>query len=147
MTIESPERIVIGSSLDLFAALMNHSCAPNSAVFFEGPELRVRSITAIAPGDEITISYMDPNESFEFRQDNLMSKYHFTCRCQKREKGRCSPGDLVTGDNELDRSIQEAQLQLRGLLNIATVVLFLFRHYNCQCLPTLYDPLEPNCCC
>jgi hypothetical protein len=43
MAIESAEGMgtVIGSSLDLFAALINHSCEPNSAVFFEGPELRL----------------------------------------------------------------------------------------------------------
>ena len=66
MAIESPEGMgtVIGSSLDLFAALINHSCEPNSAVFFEGPELRLRSGQAIAPGEEITISYIDPNQSF-----------------------------------------------------------------------------------
>lgn len=46
-----------------------------------------------------------------------MSKYHFTCKCQKCKKGRCSPGDLVTGNNELDKSIKEAQRQLRGLLH------------------------------
>jgi hypothetical protein len=119
MSIESPEGqgTVVGSSLDPFAALMNHSCDPNSTVFFEGPELRVRSIKTIAPGEEITISYMDPNESFELRQDHLLSKYHFTCKCQKCEKGRCSPGDLITGNNELDRSVKEAQRRLRGLLN------------------------------
>jgi hypothetical protein len=121
MSIESPERTLIGSSLDPFAALINHSCDPNSAVFFEVSELRVRSIMAIAPGEEITISYTNHNESFHFRQDQLLSKYHFTCKCQKCEKGRCTPGDLVTGDNELDESIKEAQRQLRELLNITFI--------------------------
>jgi hypothetical protein len=120
MTIESPERMgtVIGSSLDPFAALINHSCEPNSAVFFEGPELRLRSGPAIALGEEITISYIDPNQSFNVRQEQLASKYHFTCKCKKCEKGACRPGDLITGDSEVDSSIKEVQHQLRTLLDL-----------------------------
>jgi hypothetical protein len=118
MTIESPEIAAIGCSLDPFAALVNHSCDPNSAIFFEGSELRVRSITTIAAGEEITISYINPNESFDFRQDQLLSKYYFTCECKKCAKGTRGPGDLITGDNKLDGSIKEAQRQLRGLLDL-----------------------------
>jgi hypothetical protein len=120
MTIESPEGMgtVIGSSLDPFAALINHSCEPNSAVFFEGPELRLRSGQAIAPGEEITISYIDPNQSFNVRQEQLASKYHFTYKCKKCKKGACRPGDLITGDSEVDSSIKEAQHQLRTLLDL-----------------------------
>ena len=108
---------VIGSSLDPFAALMNHSCDPNSAVFFDGPELRVRSLKPIAPDEEVTISYTEPKDSFDFRQHQLISKYHFTCKCEKCENGACKPGDLITGDPALDGSIKEAQHQLRQLLN------------------------------
>jgi SET and MYND domain-containing protein len=119
MSIESPEGMgtVIGSSLDLYAAGINHSCDPNSAVFFEGQDLRVRSIRAIAPEEEITISYIDPNWSFNARQEQLASKYHFICKCTKCEKGACRPGDLITGNDEVDRRIKEAQNQLRTLLD------------------------------
>lgn len=113
MTIESPEGTVIGSCLDPFAALMNHSCDPNSAFFFEGPELRVRSIKSIKRGEEITISYTDPTESLDFRQKQL-SNYHFVCKCKKCEKEVLE--ERRTEDNESNRQIKEAQHLLRDLL-------------------------------
>jgi len=116
MTIESPEGAMIGSCLDSCAALMNHSCDPNAAFFFEGPELRVRSTRIIPAGGEITISYINPTESFDFRQEQLRSKYFFECNCKKCEKGACGPGELRTGDPELDERIKEAQNLLRAIL-------------------------------
>jgi hypothetical protein len=118
MSIESPEGSVIGSCLDSRAALMNHSCDPNAAFFFEGPELRVRSTGVIPAGEEITISYTDPTESFDFRQEQLRSKYFFECNCKKCEKGASGPGELRTGDSELDGRIKEAQNSLRALLQL-----------------------------
>jgi hypothetical protein len=113
MTIESPEGTGIGSCLEPFAALINHSCDPNSAFFFEGPELRIRSMKTIKTGDEITISYTNPTESFDFRQKQL-SNYHFICKCKKCEKEGL--GERKTEDIELKRPIKESQDLLRELL-------------------------------
>jgi hypothetical protein len=107
---------VIGSCLDSYAALMNHTCDPTAAFFFEGPELRVRSTRVIPARDEITISYINPTESFDFRQEQLRSKYFFECNCKKCEKRACGPGELRTEDPELDERIKEAQNSLRALL-------------------------------
>jgi len=95
---------------------MNHSCDPNAAFFFEGPELRVRSTKLIPAGGEITISYIDPTESFDFRQEELKSKYFFECSCHKCEKGACGTGELRTGNSESDGRIKNARDSLRALL-------------------------------
>lgn len=95
---------------------MNHSYNPNAAFFFKGPELRVRSTRTTPAGGEITISYIDPTESFDFRQEELSSKYFFECNCKKCEKGACGPGELRTGEPGLDGRIKKAQDSLRALL-------------------------------
>jgi hypothetical protein len=68
MSIEFPKKNMIGSCLDLRAALMNHSCDPNTAFFFKGPELRIRLTEIIPIRKKITILYIDFIESFNFRQ-------------------------------------------------------------------------------
>jgi hypothetical protein len=115
MSIASPEGTVLGSCLEPFAALMNHSCDPNSAFFFEGPVLRVRSTKTITAGEELTISYTDPTESFDFRQKQL-SNYYFICKCKKCEKEGL--GEWRTGDTEPNRPIKESQHMLRALLQL-----------------------------
>ena len=115
MSIESPDGTVIGSCLEPFAALMNHSCDPNSDFFFEGPELRVRSIKTIMKREEITISYTDPDESFDFRQKQL-SNYYFICKCKKCEEEGL--GEWRTEDTELNRPTPESQHLLRELLQL-----------------------------
>ena len=87
---------------------MNHSCTPNAVFNFEGPQLRVRSTEIIPAGEEITISYVDLAESFDWRQEELKSKYFFDCKCKKCEKEARDP--------ELDGRIKEAQNSLRILL-------------------------------
>ncbi len=62
---------------------MNHSCEPNAAYFFEGPEFRVRSTRTIRPEEEITISYIDPTLGFDFRQELLRTTFFFRRQMQK----------------------------------------------------------------
>ncbi|KAH0559366.1 hypothetical protein GP486_004117, partial [Trichoglossum hirsutum] len=122
MSIESPDGNVIGSSLDPDAAMMNHSCEPNTAFFFEGHELRVRSTTNILAGEELTISYIDPTEHFDFRHEELRSKYFFECSCKKCEKRVPGPGELKTRDPQFHKRIKEAQNSLRSILHPNTQI-------------------------
>lgn len=96
-------------------ALLNHSCEPNADVIFDGSDVRVRSRRTIEPGEEITISYVDPNESFEVRRDHLLSKFYFECRCNKCQKEASGLTELKTGDAKLDREVQQTQRFLRSL--------------------------------
>lgn len=72
----------VGYALDLVTAVINHSCDPNAHVFFQGRQLKVRSLKKIAPGDEITICYLDPRMEMTNRQKILQREYFFECSCE-----------------------------------------------------------------
>ncbi|KAI0045236.1 SET domain-containing protein, partial [Auriscalpium vulgare] len=62
---------------------VNHSCSPN-AVYRWDLELfagELRALRAIAPGEEITITYLDTCLPYAARQQILREKYSFTCTC------------------------------------------------------------------
>ena len=70
-----------GIGLVVFAALLNHSCEPNAHYFFEGLELRARSLRAIEAGEEILVSYTDESFDHGFRQWKLNYRFFFVCKC------------------------------------------------------------------
>ncbi|KAL9125868.1 MAG: hypothetical protein Q9175_008012 [Cornicularia normoerica] len=80
-SLDSPMQPRLGSCLVPGAALINHSCSPNAHHLSEGPELVLRSCRKIAKNEEITISYIDPTQSFEERQKALSTAYAFDCQC------------------------------------------------------------------
>ena len=49
----------IGLALYLTAAMVNHSCSPNSVQLFRGRSIVLRAVRPIEAGEEITISYCD----------------------------------------------------------------------------------------
>ena len=67
--------------------MINHSCDPNAHVFFEGGQLRVRSLKAIAAGEEITVSYTPSMLNVASRKVLLDHKYFFDCYCEFCEPG------------------------------------------------------------
>ena len=71
----------VGNALDLLTATINHSCNPNAFVFYEGRELRARSLRKIAPGEEITICYVDPTIFVHGRRQLLQRVHFFECSC------------------------------------------------------------------
>ena len=81
MSLEHLEHEGIGICLDPLAAKMNHSCDPNAFVFFEGSQIRVRSLRPICPGDEVTISYINNTLQRPYRKALLESKWFFNCEC------------------------------------------------------------------
>lgn len=82
MSIQGPLEKHYGTTLDLVGSFMNHSCDPNAHVFFEGSQLRVRSLKLINAGDEITQTYLSYNASVMMRGELLSSEYFFTCTCK-----------------------------------------------------------------
>ena len=63
-------------------ATINHSCEPNAWVFFENGETRLRSLSMIQPGDEITICYMNPNIFVAMRKNLVGFDHFFVCNCE-----------------------------------------------------------------
>lgn len=73
----------IGIGLYPLAALINHSCVPNSIIVFNGKRAHIRTIREIKSGEEITISYVEIAESRERRQQELASTFFFECTCER----------------------------------------------------------------
>ncbi|EMS19021.1 TPR and SET domain containing protein [Rhodotorula toruloides NP11] len=69
------------SGLFLVASMLNHSCQPNAHWMNLGDVVIVRARTAIAPGDEICISYV-PSASSQTVADNILRQRAMTaCGC------------------------------------------------------------------
>lgn len=47
--------------------------------------MTIRALRDIAPGEEVTISYIEDADTREERQE-LLREYHFVCRCGNKEK-------------------------------------------------------------
>ena len=82
--INHPRDGSLGGALDLLRSFTNHSCDPNAFVFFDGNQLRMRSIKPIKVGDEITESYVDLKSGVMMRRETLQSKYSFACNCKSQ---------------------------------------------------------------
>ena len=80
---ESLKPTCIGMGLYSTAALLNHSCYPNTELVYYGDTVVVRAIRSIFEGEEITCSY-GPNfymTSRFRRMKALASTYFFVCKC------------------------------------------------------------------
>lgn len=87
-------------------ALLNHSCEPNCVLSYvevdspsgidpssSGPMASVRALRPIAPGEELTHSYVDLLRDVTERRAHLEATYGFSCECPRcsREAARQSP--------------------------------------------------------
>ncbi|GAM25831.1 hypothetical protein SAMD00019534_090060 [Acytostelium subglobosum LB1] len=73
-----------GIGLYYLASFINHSCEPNCFLAF--PNDHTLNLVALKPlkqGDELTISYGDPNKDYVERQSHLFDNYGFSCQCPK----------------------------------------------------------------
>jgi SET domain-containing protein len=73
---------MLGTSLDVVASLMNHSCNPNAFVVFEGNSLCVRSTRKLLAGEEVTQCYTDVDMDVFSRRQMLKKEYFFDCCCE-----------------------------------------------------------------
>lgn len=101
----------VGCCFDPFAALVNHSCEPNSYFIFEGKELRLRAsknilpseeltvkyngfkgeYSNIAPGAKLVVSYGGPIEEYSTRRQNLKTRWSINCTCELCQRGDIGP--------------------------------------------------------
>jgi hypothetical protein len=71
----------LGACLDMVTSLLNHDCQPNALIFFEGDELRARSLRTIRAGEELTRCYWDPTSDVLLRQQVFQAEQFFKCQC------------------------------------------------------------------
>ncbi|AEO67295.1 uncharacterized protein THITE_2144701 [Thermothielavioides terrestris NRRL 8126] len=84
----------------------------------KGRELRVRSLKKIAPGEEITICYIDPTFDVAARQEVLKREYFFDCSCARCTSELAEQRALLGGSRDLG-PLHQAQRQIRDLLRSA----------------------------
>src|ERR1700712_5086528 len=62
---------------------MNHDCRPNAHYYFDPMTLtqHVHALRTILPGEEITISYIDPAQKRKARLHALKESWGFPCGC------------------------------------------------------------------
>lgn len=101
-----------GTSLFSTACKMNHSCSPNVFVQYRGGYnsplvLEAISLRDVKVGEELVISYVDCELSWEERKD-VLGNYGFECRCVRclvesgeggGEKGEVEGGDDLFGSD------------------------------------------------
>jgi Cupin-like domain/SET domain len=99
-----------GTAMYSTTCKMNHSCDPNIMVVYRRLPgwgrhfpLTAFSVTTrdVAAGEELTISYIDANESYEERTKALGS-YGFTCRCHRCIKERGENNNSNNNNNGAD---------------------------------------------
>ncbi|KAK7696883.1 hypothetical protein SLS64_014111 [Diaporthe eres] len=76
----------ISTGLWVRAALINHSCVPNTEKEFVGDMMLVRAKRPISAGEEILHSYVDERSSYKARKEALMATWGFECGCGLCEK-------------------------------------------------------------
>jgi len=69
-----------GCGLWIEPSFFNHSCISNTCRHTIGDMMFVRASTKIRSGDEVTLSYCDPDASYNDRCRTLKS-FHITCQC------------------------------------------------------------------
>jgi hypothetical protein len=95
---------------------INHSCRPNSAVFFDKFSLSLKSLRYIQSNEQITISYIELSKSTKSRRAELMSTYGFLCNCERCRNGQEDEQLLLKKEenyspkleNQADRLYEEA---------------------------------------
>ncbi|KAK9480923.1 hypothetical protein V1514DRAFT_323781 [Lipomyces japonicus] len=90
----------LDGNLYLVQSHLNHSCEPNLDVKVLGPTvgIRVNAKRAIAAGEELTTTYVDPSKSLPDRRQQLLESWGFWCtcaRCVREDAGLPAP-DLLT---------------------------------------------------
>jgi hypothetical protein len=74
--------VYLGTTLNPVISLLKHSCEPNVFIFFEGNQLRVRSVKPLQAGEEMSRSYTWTEDSYFARQRDLLLQRDFRCDCQ-----------------------------------------------------------------
>eukprot|EP00116_Pleurobrachia_bachei_P019167 sb/3479429/ len=88
--LDEPVENVIGRGMYAFLTMFNHSCLPNTRIYFEGTRLNMVAIKSIGIGEEVFHNY-GPNPIYmpntPERKKLLLESFHFTCDCLMCELG------------------------------------------------------------
>ena len=99
------ERPKTGCAIYVSGSRINHSCMPNSVQMFceRTGKIRIRSITQINAGDEVTITYTPLHMNRSARHKKLK----FECTCPRCESEKSAPPTDLVAAEELEARYEE----------------------------------------
>jgi SET and MYND domain-containing protein len=103
----------IGLYLDPYSSLMNHSCAYNAIVVFDGDRMTDKANQPIPEGAQVFVSYIDTTYCVTTRRRQLNERYFFECACEK-----C----MLESNNTSLEGIMAAEAAGEQLINSASQV-------------------------
>ncbi|MCJ1323398.1 hypothetical protein MMC10_000058 [Thelotrema lepadinum] len=76
---------------------LNHDCRPNAHYYFDTEALthHVQALRTISPGEELTITYIDPVQSRQRRQGELHWNWGFNCSCSS-----CAQASVISAASD-----------------------------------------------
>lgn len=85
-----------GEALAAITSFFNHSCFPNSSIFFHHRlnEFEIIANKNIKKGEEIFFTYIALYQYTDQRRDDLMFNYGFYCDCPRCQKNRSCSSEL-----------------------------------------------------
>ena len=107
---ERTRHVRLAEALFPFTALLNHSCAPNTALRFDGRRLEVRASSDLKAGDQVLGCYgpQKGHAPCAARRAALRSQYFFACACaacaeeaaEEAQRGEKPGGGCARGEAE-----------------------------------------------
>ncbi|OQV15635.1 putative Histone-lysine N-methyltransferase SMYD3 [Hypsibius exemplaris] len=81
--IQGPTNEPLGHGVFLSAAKFDHSCRPNAAQSYDGPDMLVHAITDIPTLEDVRVTYTALNQPARLRRKFLKEHYFFDCECER----------------------------------------------------------------
>ncbi|KLO07474.1 hypothetical protein SCHPADRAFT_909449 [Schizopora paradoxa] len=70
-----------GKELYVVPSLLNHSCAPTARREFIGDAFALRVLQDMKKGEELTVSYIEADVSYDEKRFRMMNSWRFNCEC------------------------------------------------------------------
>ena len=116
---------LVGAGCYPNTAILNHSCAPNCILAFNGSRIQVRTCVAVAKGEELSHSYVELCRPTAWRQMALRETYGFDCSCPRCVTPLFAKG--VNIDIAMEGFSAEAGTHSEGQLQLAAAMSALSR--------------------
>ncbi|KAH9938008.1 uncharacterized protein B0H18DRAFT_866735 [Fomitopsis serialis] len=129
------------TGLFLLPSLFNHSCAPNTLRIFIGNVMIIRASQMIKCGEEITLTYTSPRDTYSERRETLQRNWLMTCGCRQCRDDRADGEDNLRRRHAIVTALPR-QLFMRPLTEIRSLEKQLSATYALTrgpCRPALAD--------
>ena len=126
VTTDTRENQAVASAFFLQETALLQSCVPNAAVVTLDRTMQVRAMQAITAGSPVTVTFFDPLQPKQQRQQLLLLSFGVACTCV-----RC------TGTESQAERLDLTRFQLRKDKACLAACLAIQRKYGIRCDPAL----------